>query len=181
MKIRQALKILPLAILIPTSSTGVEPTETIYKLDRGVTHIERTYNDWTTRKITDPLENDLMVLICSRLTMEVLDKGRARFCFRILSPQSIMVEPHNARSRGYWPHCNHDQIKYIIDEQPPGVIPKLKSKGDLCENMLDANNTKFLSELENGKSLKLKIHSSRGFVSLNGYSDAWVYALQQFK
>lgn len=181
MIIRQVLKFLPLAILIPTLSYGVEPTETIYNLDRGVTHIERTYNDWTTTKIIDPLDNDPMVLICARFTMEVLDNGRARFCFRILSPQSIMVEPHHSRSRGYWPHCNHDRIKYIIDEQPPGIIPKIKSAGDLCDNILDANNRKFLSKLENGKSLKLKIHSSRGFVSLNGYSDAWVYAMQQFK
>lgn len=181
MKIRQALKFLPLAILIPTLSFGVEPVETIYKLDRGVTHIERIYNDWTTTKITDPVETAPMVLICSRLTMEVLDKGLARFCLRILGPRSIMVEPQNSRSRGYWPHCNHDQIKYIIDEQPADIIPKIKSRGTLCDNMLDANNRKFLSELDNGKSLKLKIHSSRGVVSLNGYSDAWAYAMQQFK
>lgn len=181
MKLRQVLRFLPLAILISTPSSAAEPTETIYKLSRGVTHIERTYDDWTTTKINDPVEEDPMVLMCSRLILAVLDNGRARFCFRMLDPQSIMVEPQFSRSRGYWPHCDHDQIRYIIDEKPPSIIPKIKSRGTICDNMLDANNTKFLSELANGKSLKLKIHSSRGTVSLDGYADAWAYALQQFK
>ena len=155
--------------------------EKIQTFDSGVSHIMRVYQDWTTTKIVDELEPNFQIITCTRFTEDKFDNGRSRLCFRFYSSKFIVVEPQAMNGKGYWPHCDYDRITYKVDDGNPGTIPTIKARGGSCGDNLDIEKRTFINELKNGKIAKLKIHYSRGAISLNGFSEAIDYTFSEYK
>lgn len=176
-------KISFLATVLVTSNLyadgGVK--EEIKTFDSGVSHIKREYHDWTTTKIVDELEPKFQIITCTKYKAEKFDNGRSRFCLRFYSKNIAIVEPQALMSgKGYWPHCDFDRITYKVDSNKPSTIPTQKIRGGSCGEYLDLSNRAFFNEFRNGDNAKLKIHYSRGAISLKGFSDAFEYIVNQF-
>jgi hypothetical protein len=157
--------------------------EKIKTFDSGVSHIKRVYQDWTTTKIVDELEPDFEILICTNFTKNKseYDNGRSRLCFRFYSSKVIIVEPQAMNGKGFWPHCDYDRITFKVDNAKPSTIPTQQVGGSSCGDNLDITNQTFINEWKSGKGAKLKIHYSRGIISLNGFSEAITYTFNEYE
>lgn len=145
----------------------------------GVRHTEHQFDDWRAVKITDPLKKKPVVVLCTSFLPDT-DTEERRFCFRMYSARSALVQSYGIPGRGAWPFCEFDSIDYKIDDLSPGTMPKGPSNGGSCASGIKTD-SHFFDEMISGSKMAMKLHYSRVEVSLNGFSEALEYAKEEHR
>lgn len=146
----------------------------------GRTVTRRVFGDWLYFSADNPMDAYKPVRICSGSSLPQSTSHR-RLCFRITTPHHAHAYLMGFTGKDYWPYCDLDGISAKIDDGRLTGMPSGEKRGGSCASGFDIDGYKgkIIEEMSTGKEMKIKSNGQLADINLNGFAEAFEFAIEQ--
>ena len=134
-----------------------------------------SYGAWKVAPLHDYMDLNSHVLM--RTTFASSERGAregqdvdATFGFRIFGGVLMSLDASHAFGRNSWPSCDLDSSSYSIDGSPTRRIASIQIPGSCNAVPMDGE---LVQSLQQGGVAYVRLNRRNGYISLEGFADAW--------
>lgn len=134
-----------------------------------------SYGAWKVAPLHDYM--DLSSHVLMRTTFASSERGAregqdvdATFGFRIFGGSLMIIHASGAFGRNTWPNCDLDSSSYSIDGSPPRQIASIQRPGSCNAVPMDGE---LVQSLKHGGVAYVRLGRHNGYISLEGFTEAW--------